>query len=92
MAKNALVDIKRSLDEHIGQKIMLKANGGRRKTVERSGVLEETYPSVFIVKLDEQQHAFKRVSYSYADILTETVELTVCHDDNEQVRITYVKQ
>lgn len=92
MAKNALVDIKRSLDEHIGQKIMLKANGGRRKTVERSGVLEETYPSVFIVKLDEQQHAFKRVSYSYADILTETVELTVCHDDNQQVRITYVKQ
>lgn len=92
MAKNALVDIKRSLDEHIGQKIMLKANGGRRKTVERSGVLEETYPSVFIVKLDEEQHAFKRVSYSYADILTETVELTVCHDDNEQVRITYVKQ
>jgi uncharacterized protein Veg len=92
MGKNALLDIKRSLDEHIGQKIMLKANGGRRKTVERSGVLEETYPSVFIVKLDEQQHAFKRVSYSYADILTETVELTVCHDSDEHIRITYVKQ
>jgi uncharacterized protein Veg len=92
MGNNALLDIKRSLDEHIGQKIMLKANGGRRKTVERSGVLEETYPSVFIIKLDEQQHAFKRVSYSYADILTETVELTVCHDDNENIRITYIKQ
>lgn len=92
MGKNALIDIKRSLDQHIGQKIMLKANGGRRKTVERSGVLEETYPSVFIVKLDEEQQTFKRVSYSYADILTETVELTVCHDNDDQVRITYVKQ
>jgi uncharacterized protein Veg len=92
MGKNALLDIKRSLDEHIGQKIMLKANGGRRKTVERSGVLEETYPSVFIIKLDEQQHAFKRVSYSYADILTETVELTVCQDSDEHIRIAYVKQ
>lgn len=92
MGRNALLDIKRSLDEHIGSRILLRANGGRRKTVERTGVLEETYPSVFIIKLDEEQHAFKRVSYSYADILTETVELTVCQDNQEEIRITYVKQ
>jgi len=91
MAKNALLEIKRSLDAHVGQKIMLRANGGRRKTIERTGVLEETYPSVFIVKLDQDQNAFKRVSYSYADILTESVEVTVCQD-NEQVRITYVQR
>lgn len=91
MAKNALTEIKRTLDNHVGQKIMLKANGGRRKTVERTGVLEETYPSVFIVKLDQEQHAFKRVSYSYADILTESVELTVCREDG-QLRITYAQQ
>ncbi|MBP1153473.1 MULTISPECIES: Veg family protein [unclassified Paenibacillus] len=87
MAKNTLLEIKRSLEPHVGQKIMLKANGGRRKTVERSGVLEETYPSVFIVKLDQEQQSFKRVSYSYADILTESVEVTVQSDDGE-VRIT----
>lgn len=91
MAKNALLEIKRNLEAHVGQKIMLKANGGRRKTVERTGVLEETYPSVFIVKLDQEQHAFKRVSYSYADILTESVEVTVCQDEGH-VRITYVQQ
>lgn len=91
VAKNALAEIKSSLDRHIGEKIKLIANGGRRKTVERSGVLEETYPSVFIVKLDKDQHAFERVSYSYADILTETVELTILNDDG-QVRIQYVAQ
>lgn len=91
MTKNVLAEIKSTLDNHIGEKIKLIVNGGRRKTVERSGVLEETYPSVFIVKLDEEQHAFERVSYSYADILTETVELTVCKDDG-QVRIQYVTQ
>lgn len=90
MTRNALTEIKRSLDEHVGRKIKLKANGGRRKTIERSGVLEETYPSVFIVKLDEEQHAFKRVSYSYADILTESVEVVVCNDDG-QVRISYAQ-
>lgn len=90
MAKNALLEIKRTMETHVGQKIMLRANGGRRKTIERSGVLEETYPSVFIVKLDQEQQTFKRVSYSYADILTESVEVTVCSDDG-QVRITYIQ-
>jgi uncharacterized protein Veg len=91
MAKNSLQEIKRSLEPHVGSRIKLKANGGRRKTIERTGVLEETYPSVFIVKLDQEQHSFKRVSYSYADILTETVEVTVCQDDG-QVRIAYTRQ
>ncbi|HBI03140.1 MAG TPA: Veg protein [Paenibacillaceae bacterium] len=89
MARNALKSIKRSLDSHIGERIVLRANGGRRKTVERSGVLEETYPSVFIVRLDEDKHTFERVSYSYADILTETVELTVCRRDEENIRIAF---
>jgi len=91
MAKNALLDIKRSMEAHVGSKIRLRANGGRRKTIERTGTLEETYPSVFIVKLDEEQHAFKRVSYSYADILTESVEVTVCNDEG-QVRIAHLQQ
>ncbi|GIP30642.1 protein Veg [Paenibacillus sp. J23TS9] len=90
MAKNALLEIKRNLEAHVGQKISLRANGGRRKTVERTGVLEETYPSVFIVKLDQEQQTFKRVSYSYADILTESVEVTIC-DDNAETRIEYEK-
>ncbi|GIO35009.1 MULTISPECIES: biofilm formation stimulator Veg [Paenibacillus] len=80
MAKNALLEIKRNLEAHVGQKISLRANGGRRKTIERTGVLEGTYPSVFIVKLDQEQQTFKRVSYSYADILTESVEVTICED------------
>gem|GEM_PF-6524956 len=45
----------------------------------------------FIVKLDQEQNAFKRVSYSYADILTETVEVTVVSDEG-QVRIAYDQQ
>ncbi len=84
---NALNAIKLNLDHYIGEKIMLKANGGRKRTIERTGVLEETYPSVFIIKLDEENHSFKRVSYSYADILTASVELTIFRD-NEQFLIT----
>lgn len=75
-----LVEIKRVLDGQIGKRLKLIANGGRRKTIERHGVLAETYPSVFIVALDQDENAFERVSYSYADILTETVELNFIED------------
>jgi uncharacterized protein Veg len=34
------------------------------KTIERSGVLKETYPSVFVVELDQDKHNFERVSYT----------------------------
>lgn len=88
MVRNSLNAIKTDLDHYIGEKILLKANGGRKKTIERTGILEETYPSVFIVKLDEELNSFKRVSYSYADVLTSSVELTV-YKDEKPVRITF---
>ena len=52
----SILDIKNSIDCHLGNRIVLKANGGRKKTIERSGVLKETYPSVFIVELDQDKH------------------------------------
>jgi uncharacterized protein Veg len=91
MNKNVLSEIKCTLEGYIGKKIHLRANSGRRKIVERTGILEETYPSVFVVKLDRSQHAFNRVSYSYADILTESVELTVFNSENELVPVKYIK-
>ena len=81
-AKSAFHDTKRNLEGFVGEKIVLRANGGRRKTIERTGILEETYPSVFVVKLDQTDQSVKRVSYSYADILTDSVELTVYRGDD----------
>lgn len=78
-----LTDIKRSLDSNLGKRLMLRANGGRRKTIERFGVLAETYPAVFVIELDQEENAFERVSYSYADVLTETVQLVFMDKQQE---------
>ena len=75
----SLADIKKSLDGHLGKRLQLRANGGRKKTVECEGVLSETYHAVFVVELNED-NAQKRVSYSYTDILTEAVEITFLDD------------
>jgi len=70
-----LESIKERLDQQLGKKIMLTAQAGRKKVTERRGILAETYPSVFVVELDKDTHAFDRVSYSYTDVLTESVEI-----------------
>ncbi len=42
--------------------------------MKKEGVLEQTYPKVFVVKVDESRTS-RKLSFSYADILTETVEV-----------------
>jgi Protein of unknown function (DUF1021). len=51
--------------------------------IERTGILAETYPAVFVIELDKEHHAVERVSYSYADVLTQTVQITFYDDTNE---------
>ncbi|MGG7622144.1 biofilm formation stimulator Veg [Bacillus coreaensis] len=87
MAKT-LVDIKKALDSNLGKRLLLKANGGRRKTIERYGILAETYPSVFVIELDQEENAFERVSYSYADVLTQTVQITFYEDTTGQMALS----
>lgn len=70
---NVLTTIKRDIEGHVGEKVTLKANGGRRKVVVNDGILEKTYDSIFVIRLDNKSN--RMVSYSYSDVLTKTVQL-----------------
>ena len=90
MARNpqfTLAEIRSNLKGYLGNRILLKANRGRQRTVTREGILEKIYPSIFIVKLDERKYPIKRVSYTYADVLTGTVELTVYPPTGGDIKI-----
>jgi uncharacterized protein Veg len=77
MRQTEVVDrIKNDLESMTGTKMKLKANMGRSKIMERECVLEETHPSLFVLKVQEKRERTARVSYSYVDILTGTVELS----------------
>ena len=84
-ARKVLADIKRDLDPFVGNKIKLRANRGRKKVVEKTGILESTYPNIFVIRLDEKQ-VERRVSFSYADILTDAVQLTI-YKGEEDIKI-----
>ena len=57
---------------HKGSKISYRAANGRRKIEERTGIIKETYPSLFTVFIESQQST---ISFSYTDLLTKEVEL-----------------
>ncbi|NMB41947.1 MAG: Veg protein [Firmicutes bacterium] len=82
--KNTLVQIRKELEAHIGKKIKLRANRGRRRTFEKVGVLENTYPSIFVIRVDEKNY-HQRLSFTYADVLTSTVELTLHGAGNKKI-------
>lgn len=70
-----IAEIKGLLDQRIGEEIKITVQMGRKKKKKRKGVLQETYRSVFIVNLDQDENNFERVSYTYRDVLTNTVEV-----------------
>jgi uncharacterized protein Veg len=70
---NVLASIRKNIEDHVGDKVTLKANGGRRKVFVNSGVIEKAYPSIFVIRLETDTQ--RTVTYSYSDILTKTVQL-----------------
>ena len=85
--KSDLFQIKRNIETCIGEKVQLKANKGRKKAFIKEGVIENSYPSIFIIKFENEYETTRRVSYSYTDILTKAVELVICKDD-EKIRVS----
>ncbi len=85
--KSDLFQIKRNIETSIGEKVQLKANKGRKKAFIKEGVIENSYPSIFIIKFENEYETTRRVSYSYTDILTKAVELVICKDD-KKIRVS----
>ena len=68
-----LANIRRDIENHVGEKVTLKANGGRKKILVNDGEIETVHPSIFVVRLDNDNQ--RTVTYSYSDVLTKTVSL-----------------
>lgn len=73
--------VRRSVVKHVGSKVRIKANKGRHKVDITEGVISETYPSIFLIEVqDEFDDTYKTMSFSYTDILTKDVRLTLCNN------------
>ena len=71
--------VRNVLRNYVGQKVRVRANMGRHKFDISEGVISDTYPSIFTIQLSADKNAKNSiVSYSYTDIITKNVQLTLC--------------
>lgn len=78
MEKRDLSTIKQFIQGQVGTKVKLESNKRHNKSIINEGVISHVYPSIFTIELDESKTANNRtVSYSYTDLLTNSVELTL---------------
>ena len=77
IVKSDIDACKRGLEEHIGRRIRLTSNGGRKRMIIHEGVLDHCYPNVFTVRCSRPagNAAHEIISYSYVDILTKVVRI-----------------
>lgn len=73
--------IKNELSEHIGKRVIVKANRGRKRIVTRKGILKSVYPSLFVVTISSEGLADRNISFTYSDVLTSTVKIAILEED-----------
>ncbi len=79
MQKASISQVRKAVNSHIGSKVRIHANKGRHRVDVTEGVITETYPSIFLIQVEnEMDDSFKTVSFSYSDVLTKDVRMTLC--------------
>lgn len=73
MVENTITQIKRKIEELVGKPINIEINKGRKKE-DLVGIIQSTYPSVFIIKILNLKNNFT-YSYSYADVLCGNIKI-----------------
>ena len=77
--QNNLNKVRQAVASHIGSKVRIRANKGRHKIDVTEGIISETYPSIFLVRVDNEiEDTSRMVSFSYTDVLTRDVRMTLC--------------
>jgi len=61
-------DIKDKINNLKGQNIALKINKGRNKIVSLTAIIDQVYPSMFVIT-PTSEVSLDRKSYSYSDVL-----------------------
>jgi len=76
MSEEKIMMIKNEIEDSRGLNVMISSRSGRRGMICKKGILENVYPDVFVVSVDEDGYC-KKYCYAYADILTHSIEISV---------------
>lgn len=76
MSQSDIKKVRLSVDKNIGSKVKIRANRGRHKIDITEGIISKTYPSIFLVEVENKSDdTVQVVSFSYTDVLTKDVQM-----------------
>ena len=72
--------VRNDIRQIIGSTVQLETNKGRHKAEVSRGIVSNVYPSIFTIKLSGGAVPARHLSFSYTDVLTNAVEITLCEE------------
>ena len=79
MEQAQISKVRASVHLQCGNRVKIQLDRGRNKVDVQEGVIQEAYPSVFTILVDdEQDNAPQLLSFSYTDIITKDIRMKLC--------------
>ena len=79
MEQAQISKVRASVHQQCGNRVKIQLDRGRNKVDIQEGVIQKAYPSVFTIRVDdEQDNAPQLLSFSYTDIITKDIRMKLC--------------
>ncbi|MFA5527310.1 MAG: Veg family protein [Peptostreptococcales bacterium] len=79
-----LAEIRENIEGLFGEEVRLKSNKGRKKISVRTGIMGDTYPNIFLVKIKDKNDNERTMSFAYTDVLIGNVQIMPLDKDSTQ--------
>ena len=72
--------VRASVHQQCGSKVLIQLDRGRNKVDVQEGVIQNAYPSVFTVLVQDERESNppQLLSFSYNDIITKDIRMKLC--------------
>lgn len=80
MQQEDINKVRASVHQQCGSKVMIQLDRGRNKIDVQEGVIQNAYPSVFTILINDQNkdNPPQLLSFSYTDIITKDIRMKLC--------------
>ncbi|SDB30882.1 Veg family protein [Eubacterium oxidoreducens] len=80
MSNSDFCKVRESVRSQLGNKVMIKQDRGRNRIEIQEGILQNAYPSVFTILIENRRNTNppQLLSFSYTDIITKEIRMKLC--------------
>ena len=80
MQQTDISKVRSSVHQQCGSNVLIQLDRGRNKVDIQRGIIQNAYPSVFTVLVDDESDGNppQLLSFSYTDIITRDIRMKLC--------------